>query len=262
MSPTGDDILAGSRPGRRGTLVSAKAPKAICACAIAHKRQRVALHASSSQGVRRRAFLRSRCPCFARKTGAHRPWCARSPGRGFTGSPPIIRLAPVPAADARNSFRASSSPLFASLGAWLGERRPKNTNSKHSAFGPGLRLRPSLGSSKGIKKNQFKPTRHASRFTNFGPPSSVPGPCCISSLPPGTYNLLLSLSLSPHTFPPPEGGGASQQFHPFVFQHPHQTDQRQSDKGIGIVAFEPLQQRNTEAINLNAAGAIIGLLLL
>ncbi len=187
-------------------MVSAEVPKAICACAIAHKRQRVALHASSSQGVRRRAFLRSRCPCFARKTGAHRPWCARSPGRGFTGSPPIIRLAPVPAADARNPFRASSSSLFASLGAWLGERRPKNTNSKHSPFGPGLRLRPSLGSSKGIKKNQFKPTRHASRFTNFGPPSSVPGPCCISSLPPGTYNLLLSLSLSPHTFPPPDWG--------------------------------------------------------
>ena len=34
-------------------------------------------------------MLRSRCPCFARKTGAHRPWCARSPGRGFTGSPPV-----------------------------------------------------------------------------------------------------------------------------------------------------------------------------
>ncbi len=35
------DILAGSRPGTRGTLVSAKAPKAICACAIARQIQRV-----------------------------------------------------------------------------------------------------------------------------------------------------------------------------------------------------------------------------
>ncbi len=35
------EILAGSRPGRRGTLVSAKVPKAICACASARERQRV-----------------------------------------------------------------------------------------------------------------------------------------------------------------------------------------------------------------------------
>ncbi len=41
VSPTGDNILAGSGPGRRGTLVSPKTPKAICACAIARKMQRV-----------------------------------------------------------------------------------------------------------------------------------------------------------------------------------------------------------------------------
>ncbi len=32
--------------------------------------------------------------CFARKTGVRHPWRTRSPGRRFTGSPPIIRLAP------------------------------------------------------------------------------------------------------------------------------------------------------------------------
>ncbi len=31
--------------------------------------------------------------CIARKTGVRRPWRTRSPGRRFTGSPPIIRLA-------------------------------------------------------------------------------------------------------------------------------------------------------------------------
>ncbi len=79
---------------------------------LRHRPQKPAglLHASSSQGARARDNLRAHCPCFARKTGAHRPWCARSPGRGFTGSPPFIRLAPVPGPDARNPFRARSGP--------------------------------------------------------------------------------------------------------------------------------------------------------
>ncbi len=32
------------------------------------------------------AFLRCRCPCYARKPGACRPWHARSPGKGSPGS--------------------------------------------------------------------------------------------------------------------------------------------------------------------------------
>ena len=32
--------------------------------------------------------------CTARKSGVRHPWRTRSPGRGFTGSPPFIRLAP------------------------------------------------------------------------------------------------------------------------------------------------------------------------
>ncbi len=67
---------------------------------------------SLPQWVRARAFLRARCPCFARKTGAPRPWCARAPGRGFTGSPPFIRLAPVPGPDARCPYRAPSGLRF------------------------------------------------------------------------------------------------------------------------------------------------------
>jgi hypothetical protein len=63
-------------------------------------KNRGSLARRSAQMVRPRHFLRARLPCFARKPGAHRPWCARSPGRGFTGSPPIIRLAPVPGANA------------------------------------------------------------------------------------------------------------------------------------------------------------------
>ncbi len=38
------------------------------------------------------AFLRCRCPCYARKPGACRPWHARSPGKG---SPRILCNAPV-----------------------------------------------------------------------------------------------------------------------------------------------------------------------
>ncbi len=57
-------ILAGSRPGRRGTLVSAKVPKASCACASARKSQRVPCAPHRLRGPGQAHFL-----CLARTRG-------------------------------------------------------------------------------------------------------------------------------------------------------------------------------------------------
>jgi hypothetical protein len=38
------------------------------------------------------AFLRCRCPCYARKPGACRPWHARSPGKGSPGPFAMLRF--------------------------------------------------------------------------------------------------------------------------------------------------------------------------
>jgi hypothetical protein len=86
-------ILAGSRPGGGGTLVLAKVPKAICACAIARKNSGCPSRLGRLRGSRQGTF-------------------------------------PVPGLDARNPFPRPFRPNFAFLGAWLGERRPKNTNTK------------------------------------------------------------------------------------------------------------------------------------
>ena len=59
-------ILAGSRPGRRGTLVSAKVPKASCACASARKSQRVPCAPHRLRGPGQAHFL-----CLARTRGFH-----------------------------------------------------------------------------------------------------------------------------------------------------------------------------------------------
>ncbi len=135
VSPNRRRILAGSRPGRRGTLVSAKVPKAICACAFARKSQRVPFTPHSSQGVQARhipcpwpgrteslprpfrpdfAFFAS-LSCFARKTGIRHPWRTRSPGRRFTGSPPIIRLAPRRLARRKAPRKTNSNPALRRL---------------------------------------------------------------------------------------------------------------------------------------------------
>jgi len=98
VSPTGDNILAGSRPGRRGTLVSAKVPKAICACAIARKPQRV--------------------PCT--------PSRLRGSGQGTF---------PVPGPDARDPSRARSGPTSSpsALGSAKGAQKNTKTKQRSSA---------------------------------------------------------------------------------------------------------------------------------
>jgi hypothetical protein len=69
-SPNRRCILAGSRPGRRGTLVSAKVPKAICACAIARKRRgspaRLVVSGGPPKG--------HPCPCGGRAESFPRPF--------------------------------------------------------------------------------------------------------------------------------------------------------------------------------------------
>ena len=160
------DILAGSRPGRRGTLVSAKVPKASCACASARKSQRVPCAPHRFRGPGKGL---SSLPLALLRSKARGSPSVASPFDGMTVHWTLIcfRLTPVPGPDARFPSRARSGPTSLSslhcpvslerpgfavrgeparrggdsldprllsdspLGAWLGERRPKNTNSKH-----------------------------------------------------------------------------------------------------------------------------------
>ncbi len=132
VSPTRRDILAGSRPGGRGTLVSAKVPKAICACAIARKYSgspaRLVVSGGPPKGLSTLplSLLRSKARCAP---SVVRPLA----GAGIHWIPAFLRLAPVPGLDARNPFRARSGPLFASLGARLGERRPEKIPIRKTA---------------------------------------------------------------------------------------------------------------------------------
>ncbi|GMQ90003.1 MAG: hypothetical protein BMS9Abin10_0344 [Gammaproteobacteria bacterium] len=225
-------------------MVSAKVPKAICACALARQKQAGALHASSSQEVRRRAFLapafpaslerpvrtvrgaparrddgsldrrlfpprpcpcggRTRsfsCPfrpglqlhfslglskgiqktnndncasssplfaffaslsCFARKTRVRHPWRTRSPGRRFTGSPPIIRLAPRRLARRKAPQKSKTQHLYRGLrmrrGFGLTRARDKNPTSQSSV----------LTSRFGLTR-LHKKTNHELPITNHG----------------------------------------------------------------------------------------------
>ncbi len=178
-SPDRRCILAGSRPGGRGTLVSAKAPKAICACAIARQIQRVPCTPCRLSGSGQGPFF---APAFAaslerpvRPGPGRTPCCASlsllllaSPGLAVRGEPVQRGKGPLGLClDPLRPFRARSGPTSLSslhcpaplespgfavrgeparrgddsldprllsdspLGAGLGERRPKNTNSKH-----------------------------------------------------------------------------------------------------------------------------------
>ena len=120
-------------------------------------------------------------PCFARKPRVRLPWRTRSAGRRFTG-PSSFSASPLSLWRMRNPFRARSGPLFACLGAWLGERRLKKTlrqkhrskslsprgSGKAGEGGPGLRLPSSLRLSKGVLEKALHAspiTDHGSRFT-------------------------------------------------------------------------------------------------
>jgi hypothetical protein len=119
-------ILAGSRPGRRGTLVSAKVPKA--SCASARKSQRVPCTPCRLRGSRPGTFpvpgLDARDPSRARSGPAslsslHCPVSLERPGLAVRGEPARR------GGDSLDPRLLSDSPF----GAWLGERRPKNTNT-------------------------------------------------------------------------------------------------------------------------------------
>ncbi len=92
-------------------------------------------------------------------------------GAGIHWIPAFLRLAPVSGPDARNPFRARSGPLFAFLGAWLGERRPTKTNTNPTPLGPstdgdwggfGCAFRPPY-SSRGRRESEVQARRGGAR---------------------------------------------------------------------------------------------------
>ncbi len=117
-------MTRGFAPAPRGTFVSAKVPKAILPRGLrpAPGSGRVTSVLRLPLGVRRRhlpvpttdaGLRRSAFPALACKSGACRPWQARSAGRRFTGP------SPLPASPMPDSLRDPASSALA-LGSTVG----------------------------------------------------------------------------------------------------------------------------------------------
>jgi len=151
------DILAGSRPGRRGTLVSAKVPKAICACAIARNASGCPARLIVSGGPPKG----HPCPC-----GGRAPCCASlsllllaSPGLAIRGEPVQRGRGPLDLCrDPLHPFRARSGPTSPPSALGSAKGAGKKYQYKHRPFGCTFWLRWVLGLSKGVSK-QNKYTR-------------------------------------------------------------------------------------------------------
>ncbi len=126
VSPTGDNILAGSGPGRRGTLVSAKAPKAICACAIARKSQRVPCTPRRLRGSGPGPFFAPAFPALLERPV--RTVCGALVQRGNPHTAPsLLRLGVRRdlCLDPLHPSRAPSGPLFVCTRGSACPRGPK-----------------------------------------------------------------------------------------------------------------------------------------
>jgi hypothetical protein len=118
------NVLAGSRPGGGGTLVLAKVPKAICACAIARKSQRVPCAPCRLRGSRQGTSL---CLAWTREIPSTPVPAVPSPS-SVLGSAKGAQKNTTP-----RSSRTSAQPLLGCLSCFSspllkpreeGERRP------------------------------------------------------------------------------------------------------------------------------------------
>ncbi len=163
-------MLAGSRPGRRGTLVSAYVPKVICACAIARKSQRVSCTPRRLRGPGQgtifaptvRALL-ERPVRTVRGAPARRGGDSLDP-RLLSGSPLSLRRTPESSSWARAAAGcAAADPGGVSLGTFLSRQESTSPSGARTRFeySPVRRHQLLRWMASDARDRRYSSTRHA-----------------------------------------------------------------------------------------------------